>query len=54
MGNSVRFPHGKPAATESRYPTLISQQVHMLALFVFEVLNPPNCDMDYKIFNVRT
>ena len=24
MGNSCRFPQGKPAATESRYPTLIN------------------------------
>ena len=25
MGNSGRFPHGKPAAVESRYATLINQ-----------------------------
>ena len=27
-GNSGRFPQGKPAATESRYPTLIRNKVH--------------------------
>ena len=28
MGNSGRFPQGNPAATESRYPTLIHYEVH--------------------------
>ena len=28
VGNSDRFPQGKPAATESRYPTLINYKVH--------------------------
>ena len=28
MGNSVRFSQGKPAATGSRYPTLINYEVH--------------------------
>ena len=27
MGNSGRFPQGKPAATESRYPALINYKV---------------------------
>ena len=39
---------GKPAATESRYPTCcacrVSECFH----------NPPNSDMGYGIFNVRT
>ena len=26
----------------------------MLGLFVFSDRNPPNADMDYRIFNVRT
>ena len=28
MRNSGCFPQGKPAATESRYPTLINHKVH--------------------------
>ena len=48
MGNSGRFPRGKPAATESRYPAYG-------ACWVFQCLhNPPNSDLDYRIFNVRT
>ena len=48
MGNSGCFPRGKPAATESRYPTYD-------ACWVFYCFhNPPNSDMDYRIFNVRT
>ena len=48
MGNSGRFPEGKPAATESRYPTLIN---HKRACWVFSCFhNPPNSDM---IINVR-
>ena len=39
---------GKPAATESRYPSYG-------ACWAFWCLhNPPNSDMDYGIFNVRT
>ena len=39
---------GKPASTESRYPTYC-------ACWVFYCLhNPPNSDMDYRIFNVHT
>ena len=39
---------GKPAAIESRYPTYG-------ACWVFSCFhNPPNSDMDYGIFNVRT
>ena len=39
-GNSGRFPQGKPAATESRYPTLINDQMYA---GVFScVHNPPN------------
>ena len=42
------LPQGKPAATESRYPTYG-------ACWVFECFhNPSNSDMDYRIFNVRT
>ena len=45
--NSGCLPRGKPAATESRYPT------HG-ACWVFHCFhNPPNSDMDYGIFNVR-
>ena len=47
-GNSGCVPRGKPAATESRYPTYC-------AYWVFECFhNPPNSDMNYRIFNVRT
>ena len=47
MGNSGCLPRGKPAATESRYPTYG-------ACWVFDCFhNPPNSDMDYGIFNVR-
>ena len=48
MGNSGCFLRGKPAATESRHPTnracWVLQRFH----------NPPNSDMDHRIFNVRT
>ena len=48
MGNSDFFTRGKPAATESRYPTYG-------ACWVFECFhNPPNSGMDYGLFNVRT
>ena len=36
MGNSDRFPQGKPAAIESRYPTLINC---MLGLFVLSKIH---------------
>ena len=43
----VALPWEKPAATESRYPTYGACQV-------FQCFhNPPNSDMDYRIFNVR-
>ena len=48
MENSGCFPRGKPAATESRYPSygacLMFQCFH----------NSPKSDMDYEIFSVRT
>ena len=48
MGDSGRFPRGKPAATESRYPTYS-------ACWVFQWFhNPPNSGMDTRIFNVLT
>ena len=48
MGNSGCLPWGKPAGTESRYPTYG-------ACWVFYCFhNPLNSDMDYGIFNVRT
>ena len=48
MGNSGCFQRGKPAAKESRYPTFG-------ACWVFWCFyNPPNSDMDYRIFNVLT
>ena len=48
LGNSGCFLRGKPAATESHYPTYSS-------CWVFQFLhNPPNSDMDYRIFNMRT
>ena len=48
MGNSGRLLRGKPAATESRYPTYG-------ACWMFGCFhNPPNSDMDYRIFIVRT
>ena len=44
----VSFPRGKPAATESRYPTYNT-------CWVFQCFhNPPNSDMGDGIFNVRT
>ena len=46
MGNSGCLPLGKPAATESRYPSYG-------ACWVFVVF-PPNSDMDYGVFNLRT
>ena len=48
MGNSGCLPWGKPAATESHYPT-------SGACWVFQCFhNPSNSDTDYGIFNVRT
>ena len=42
------FPQGKPAATESRYPTYGAR-------WVFKRFhNPLNSGMDYRIFHVRT
>ena len=47
MEKSGCFPRAKPAATESRYPTYG-------ACWVFQRFhNPPNSDMDYRIFNVH-
>ena len=44
MENSDCLPRGKPAATESRYPTFG-------ACWVFVCFhNPPNSDRDYRIF----
>ena len=48
MGNSGYFPCGKPAATESRYPAYGACWVFLC------FYSPPNSDMDYGIFNVRT
>ena len=46
--NSGCILRGKPAATESRYPTYC-------ACWMFKCFhNPPNSDMDYRIFNVCT
>ena len=48
MGNSGCLLRGKPAAAESRYPTYG-------ACWVFQRFrNPPNSDMDYRIFNIST
>ena len=48
MGNSGCFPRGKPAVTESRFPTYD-------ACWVFQCFhNPPNSDMDHRIFYERT
>ena len=48
MGNPGCFPRGKPAATEIALPTTYD------ACWVFSCFhNPPNSDMDYRIFNVR-
>ena len=48
MGNSGCLPQGKPAATESRYPTYG-------ACWVFQCCHdPPNSYMGYGIFNVHT
>ena len=47
MGNSGCFPRGKPTATESRYPTYCQ-------CWVFKCFNnPPDSEMDNRIFNVR-
>ena len=35
MGSACHFPLGKPAATESRYPTLSNYKVHAECLSVF-------------------
>ena len=52
MANQGRFRQGKSVATESRYPTLTNNES---AWWVFSCFhNPPNSDMDYRIFNVRT
>ena len=48
MGYSGSFPPWKPAATESHYPTYGSCRVFT------SFHNPPNSDMDYRIFHVRT
>ena len=48
MGNLGCFPWGKPAAAKLSYPTYGTCRV-------FQCFhNPPNSDMDYRIFNVRT
>ena len=48
IGNSGCFPRGKPAATESRFPTFC-------ACWVFQCFfHQTNSDMDYGIFNVPT
>ena len=43
------FPGEKPPATESRFPTYGAHWVFLLLPF-----NPPNSDMDHKIFSART
>ena len=48
VGSPGRSPRRKPAATESRHPTYAACWV----LKCFQ--NPPNSDMDYRIFNART
>ena len=48
MGKSGCLPLGKPAATESRYPT------HGACWVLSCFHSPPNSDMEYRIFNVRT
>ena len=45
VGNSGSFAQGKPAATESCYPTLINYKVHAGS---FRVSCPLNSDMDYR------
>ena len=48
IGNSGCSPQGKPAATGSRYPAYG-------ACWVFQCFyNPPNSDMVFRVFNVRT
>ena len=48
LGNSGHFPRGKPVATESHYQTYG-------ACWVFLCFHtPPNSDVDYRIFIVRT
>ena len=46
----VTFPKVSQLQTVSRDPTLINYNVHAGC---FRVRNPPNSDMDYRIFNVR-
>ena len=46
MGNSGSFPRRKPAATESRFPTY--------GACMMGVGDPPDSDVDYRMFNVRT
>ena len=48
MGNSGYLHRGKPAATETRYPTYGTS-------WVFKFFrNPPNSNMGYGIFNMRS
>ena len=49
-GNSGCFPWGKRAAIVPRYPVIFFL---LSAVFSF-FRNPPNSDMDYRSFNVRT
>ena len=52
MENLGRFPLGKPAATETSHATQLNSFKN--ACWVFWCFhNPPNCDMDYRIFNVH-
>ena len=48
MGNSSCFSEGKPAASKSRY------SIYGACWVLYYFHNPPNCDMDYRIFNECT
>ena len=51
-GYSGRFPDGKPAAAESRYPALINYKVHAWSFRVSVILHRTLTCRDYRIFNV--
>ena len=55
MGKSGRFSQGKPATTESRYPTLINYQPSVYSIFCVTGCKAYSFTTDgYGIFNGRT
>ena len=52
--NSGCFPRGKRAAVARRYPSLTPLPSRPCMQSFRVSVNPPNSDMDYGIFDVRT